>query len=69
MVPNDEDADAIADDSVEEVIRKAFQVGSPEVAFVNVVSERLASCVNNDLAIRGRNRRLTPDARRVRSSP
>ena len=40
MVPDHEDAHAIARDSIEEVIGKAIAVGSPKVGFENVVPVR-----------------------------
>lgn len=38
MVPDDENSHAIANDSIQEVIREAAQIDAPEIAFVNMIS-------------------------------
>ena len=48
MVPDDEDAHAIAHDSIEEVIGESLEVGPPEVGFENVVSVRLTGSVQQE---------------------
>src|SRR6266498_2961096 len=38
MMPDDKDTDAIADDSIKEVIGEPFQIDSPEVGFEKMIS-------------------------------
>lgn len=46
VVPDDQDAHAITDDSIKKVVWEAFQIGSPEVGFVNVISKRPAAAAS-----------------------
>jgi hypothetical protein len=47
MVPDDEDAHAIAHDSIEEVMGEVFEVGPPKVGFEKVVSVRATGSVQH----------------------
>ena len=48
MVPDDENAHAIAHNSIEEVMGEVFQIGPPEVGFEKVVSVRATGSVQHE---------------------
>jgi hypothetical protein len=49
VVTDDEDTHGIANNSIEEVVRKAAQVDAPEIAFVNMISIRPPGSIEHQM--------------------